>query len=144
MTTSFPFKDLFFEEVKRTKGMAKLRLFMRFQLHVRRKKIDKEFTKKIADTGTNVTVCPKAALSMKQLKDKTAPVHNSIAQVPEMLEAGINVSIGTDNISDIFVPENNGDLSEEILTLASACRLYDISKLAQIATTGGYKTMKLF
>lgn len=100
--------------------------------------------KKMADTGTNITVCPKAAISMKQLKDKIAPLHNSIAQVDEMLDAGVNVSIGTDNISDIFVPENNGDLFEEILMLASACRLYDIEKLAKIATVNGYKTMKLF
>jgi len=100
--------------------------------------------KKMVDTGTNVTVCPKAAISMKQLKDKLAPVHNSIAQVDEMLDAGINVSIGTDNISDIFVQEDNGNLFEEVLMLASACRLYDLEKLAKIATQGGYKTMKLF
>jgi len=99
--------------------------------------------KKIADTGTNVTVCPKAAISMKQHKDKLAPVHNSIAQVDEMIEHGINISIGTDNISDIFVPEDNGDLFEEVLMMASACRYYDIEKLAQIATINGEKTLKL-
>jgi cytosine/creatinine deaminase len=99
--------------------------------------------KKIADTGTNVTVCPWAAVSMKQHKDKMAPVHNSIAQVDEMIDAGVNVSIGIDNLSDIFVPEDNGDIFEEIKLLASACRFYDIEKLAQIATTNGYKTMKL-
>jgi cytosine/creatinine deaminase len=98
---------------------------------------------KIAETQTNVTVCPKAAISMKQHKDKMAPVHNSIAQVDEMLQYGINVSIGTDNISDIFVPEDNGDLFEEVLMMASACRLYDIQKLAQIATINGQKTLKI-
>ncbi len=97
----------------------------------------------IADTGTNVTVCPKAAISMKQHKEKMAPVHNSIAQVDEMLAHGINVSIGTDNISDIFVPEDNGDLFEEVLMMASACRFYDIEKLAQIATINGAKTLKI-
>lgn len=103
----------------------------------------KRIYKKIADTGTNVTVCPKAAISMKQHKDKMAPVHNSIAQVDEMLDHGINVSIGTDNISDIFVPEDNGDLFEEVLMMASACRFYDIEKLAQIATINGAKTLKI-
>jgi len=99
--------------------------------------------KKMAELGVNVTVCPKAAISMKQHKDKLSPLHNSIAQVDEMLEHGINVSLGTDNISDIFVPEDNGDLFEEILMLASAVRFYDIERLAQIATTNGFKTMKL-
>lgn len=98
---------------------------------------------KIADAGFNVTCCPKAAISMKQHKDKLAPLHNSIAQVDELIDAGINVSIGTDNISDIFVPEDNGDLFEEILMLASSVRYYDIEKLAEIATSNGLKTMKL-
>jgi cytosine/adenosine deaminase-related metal-dependent hydrolase len=80
---------------------------------------------------------------MKQHKDKLAPLHNSIAQVDEMLAHGINVSLGTDNISDIFVPEDNGDLFEEVLMLASAVRFYDIEKLAQMATTNGFKTMKI-
>jgi len=98
---------------------------------------------KMIETKTNVTVCPSVAISMKQHRDKLAPVHNSITQVDEMLTAGVNVSIGTDNISDIFVPECNGDLFEEIQMLASACRLYDLDKLVEIATVNGYQTMKL-
>jgi cytosine/adenosine deaminase-related metal-dependent hydrolase len=103
----------------------------------------KRIYSKIADAGLNVTCCPKAAISMKQHKDKLAPIHNSIAQVDELLEAGINVSVGTDNISDIFVPEDNGDLFEEILMLASAVRFYDIEKLAELTTKNGYKTLKI-
>ncbi|MBD3330934.1 amidohydrolase family protein [Candidatus Peregrinibacteria bacterium] len=99
--------------------------------------------KKLANTGTNVTVCPKAAISMKQHKEKIAPIHNSIAQVDEMIEAGINVGVGTDNISDIFVPEDNGDLFEEISLIASAVRLYDLKILTKIATINGYKACKL-
>lgn len=103
----------------------------------------RDLYKRMVDLGVNVTCCPKAAVSMKQHKDKLAPVHNSIAQVDEMMAAGVNVSIGTDNISDIFVPEDNGDLFEEVLMLASACRFYDIASLAKIATENGFKTMKL-
>jgi cytosine/creatinine deaminase len=106
-------------------------------------KTEKGYIEKIKGNDFNVTVCPWAAISMKQLKDKVAPVHNSIAQVDEMIEAGINVGVGNDNISDIFVPENNGDLFEEIKLIATACRLYDIKKLAQIATTNGAKTLKI-
>lgn len=99
--------------------------------------------RKIVATKTNVTVCPTAAISMKQHKDKMAPLHNSIAQVDEMLAVGINVSLGTDNISDIFVPECNGDLFEEVQMLASACRIYDLKTLASITSVNGYKTLKL-
>ena len=41
----------------------------------------------LKDAGVSVIVCPSAALSMKQL-DMTAPLHNSIAPVPKLLEAG--------------------------------------------------------
>jgi cytosine/creatinine deaminase len=99
--------------------------------------------KKFVDTDTNMTVCPWAALGMKQHKDKKAPLHNSVAPVDEMLEAGVNVSIGIDNISDMFVPEDRGDLFEEIVLLASAVRTYHIPTLAKIATINGRKTLKL-
>lgn len=95
------------------------------------------------ETGTNITVSPRAAIGMTQLKDKTAPVHNSIAPVVEMLEAGVNVSLGTDNISDIFIPNSNGDLWDEINLLADGVRLYDVKKLADIACENGHRTMKL-
>lgn len=99
--------------------------------------------KKILDLSVNVTVCPRAAIGMKQHKDKLAPVHNSIAPVDEMLGAGINVSIGTDNISDIFIPNSCGDLFDEINLLADGVRVYNIKTLAKIATINGYKTLKI-
>ncbi|MCD6109409.1 hypothetical protein J7J83_01465 [bacterium] len=95
------------------------------------------------ETGTNLTVSTRAAIGMTQLKNKTAPIHNSVAPVVEMLEAEINVSIGTDNISDIFIPNSNGDLWDEINMLADAVRLYDIEKLATIACENGHRTMKI-
>src|SRR3989338_6827776 len=44
--------------------------------------------KKMADLGIAVVVCPSAMLSQKQFDQFLAPGHNSIANVPEMLEAG--------------------------------------------------------
>ncbi len=98
---------------------------------------------KMKDLGVNVTVCPTAAISMKQHKEKVGPIHNSIAQVDEMVAAGVNVAIGIDNISDMFLPEVSGDLFHEVLVLASACRYYDIASLAKLVTDNGYKTMKI-
>ncbi len=95
------------------------------------------------ETGTNCTVSPRAAIGMTQLKDKTAHVHNSIAPAVEMMEAGINVGIGTDNISDIFIPNSNGDLWDEINLFADAVRLYDVEKLATMACENGHRTLKI-
>jgi cytosine/adenosine deaminase-related metal-dependent hydrolase len=85
------------------------------------------------EANLTVVVCPSAALSMKMLP-YNAPLHNAIAPVPELLEAGINVAIGTDNISDIYCPMNDGDLYTELRVLADACRMYDVSALVKIAT----------
>lgn len=135
--------EWFLDKIIENKMQGRVTLVHAISVSCQSKNDRERIYKKMADTETNVTVCPKAAISMKQFKNKSAPIHNSIAQVDELLEAGVNVSIGTDNISDIFVPENNGDLFEDILVLASACRLYNIEKLARIATINGYKTMKL-
>lgn len=135
--------EWFLEMIAKEKMEGRVTLVHALSIAAQMENDRKRIYEKIAGLNVNVTVCPKAALSMKQHKDKLAPLHNSIAQVDEMLDHGINVSIGTDNISDIFVPEDNGDLTEEIIVLASVCRLYDIQKLAQTATTNGFKTMKL-
>jgi cytosine/adenosine deaminase-related metal-dependent hydrolase len=95
------------------------------------------------ETGTNCTVSPRAAIGMTQLKNKVAPVHNSIAPAVEMMEAGVNIGIGTDNISDIFIPNSNGDLWDEINLFADAVRIYDVKKLATIACENGHRTMKI-
>lgn len=87
----------------------------------------------------NIICCPGAALGMKQLRTKTAPVHNSIARVPEFLAAGLTVAIGTDNIHDFFQPFIDGDLYTEARMLMEACRFYDLDALVEICTTNGLR-----
>lgn len=97
----------------------------------------------LKDIGANVIVCPTCAVGMKQHDDKMAPVHNSIAPVPEMIAAGVNVSLGLDNISDVYEPESSGIIWDEIQMLDAACRYHEPEMLAKIATVNGYKTLKL-
>lgn len=91
----------------------------------------------------NVITCPAAALGMRQLHNKTAPVHNSIARVPDFLAAGLTVAIGTDNISDFFQPFIDGDMYTEARMLMEACRFYDMDKLVDVCTTNGKKLCTL-
>ncbi len=86
----------------------------------------------VKDAGLGIVVCPSAALSMKQLT-KTAPLHNSIAPVPELLEAGVAVYLGVDNINDLFMPFTDGDMWFEARMLMEACRFYDIDAVARLA-----------
>ncbi|MDP3970490.1 MAG: amidohydrolase family protein [bacterium] len=97
----------------------------------------------LADTGISVVVAPAAALGMRQLDQYQAPLHNSIANVPEMLKAGVNVALGTDNIFDFYHPFVDGDLYTEMRMLQEACRYYDFDSLVDVATVNGRKILEI-
>ena len=106
----------------------------------------KEYRKKIyqqfAELGIGVVICPSAMLSMQQLDQFTAPVHNSIGNVPEMIEAGVLVGLGIDNICDYYLPFVDGDMWIELRMLMEACRYYDFDQLVKIATVNGRKLLE--
>ncbi|MBI2628203.1 MAG: hypothetical protein HYW71_02090 [Candidatus Niyogibacteria bacterium] len=79
-----------------------------------------------------VKCCPKAAVGMNQLRSLNGPTRNSIARVFEMLFYGIRVEIGTDNISDIFIPTSNGSMLEELIELAEVLRFSHMPVLAKL------------
>lgn len=88
----------------------------------------------LKDSGIGVIVCPSAALSMKSV-DGLAPLHNSIAPLQKLVEAGVPVALGVDNIHDLFMPMVDGDLWFECRLLMEATRCYDLDLIANIATT---------
>lgn len=106
----------------------------------------KEYRQKIyqemAKIGMSVVVCPSAGLGMRQLDQYQAPVHNSIANVPEMLEAGVTVGLGVDNVYDFYQPFVDADMWTEIRLLQEACRFYDFDQLVEIATINGKKILE--
>ena len=81
-----------------------------------------------------VICCPRAAVSMRQLRSLYSPVHNSVARVLEMALFEIPVRFGTDNIADMFIPTSAGTMLEEIIFLADAIRFYDPKILAKFAS----------
>ncbi|MBI2888703.1 MAG: amidohydrolase family protein [Candidatus Liptonbacteria bacterium] len=103
------------------------------------KEYRRDLYKRMADAGIAVVVCPSAMLSQRQLDQYQAPVHNSIANVPEMLEAGITVGLGVDNIADYYLPFVDGDMWIELRMLMETCRYYVFDELVKIATTSGRK-----
>jgi cytosine/adenosine deaminase-related metal-dependent hydrolase len=86
----------------------------------------------VKDAAMGVIVCPSAALSMKPLS-KTAPLHNSIAPVVRLLAHDIDVSLGIDNIADLFMPVVDGDMWFECRMLMESCRYYDLEAVAKLA-----------
>jgi cytosine deaminase len=94
----------------------------------------KRVISKLRETGIGVVVCPSAALSMKQQSEYYAPIHNSIAPVIELIEGGVDVMLGVDNIHDLFMPLVDGDLWFECRLMMEAIRCYDLDLIAKIAT----------
>jgi len=102
-----------------------------------------ELYKKMADVGMHVACSPSAMLSQVMFEDSVSPMHNSIANVPEMLQAGINVGLGVDNVCDFYLPFVDGDMWIELRMLMEACRFYDFEKLVDIASTNGKKLLSI-
>ncbi len=86
----------------------------------------------LVDHRVGVICCPSAAISMRQVRSLSAPTHNSIARVLEMLADGIPVRIGSDNIGDITSPAGTTDLIDELFVLCNALRFYDEPILAKM------------
>ena len=68
----------------------------------------------LLEFNVGVIVCPSAAISMRQLRPISAPVHNSIARLLVLCHRKVPVRLGTDNICDVFVPQSDGDMLTEV------------------------------
>lgn len=93
-----------------------------------------EIANRLASLNIGVICCPSAAIGMTQHSEYDAPIHNSIAPVRILKENGVRVSLGVDNVEDVFVPFCDADLLFEMRLLAESCRIYDIDMLTEIIT----------
>ena len=93
-----------------------------------------KIAKRLKELDIGVIVCPSAAISMTQHSEYNAPIHNSIAPVKLLLNNGVKVGLGVDNVEDIFMPFCDGDLQFELRLLAEAERIYKPDVLIDIAS----------
>jgi len=106
------------------------------------KKYRQEVYKMLKDAGIYFVTCPTAWIDSRRT-ERMSPTHNAITPVDEMVEAGINVALGTDNIHDIYKPYSTGDMSIELKFLLEATHIYDHEVLFDIAVTNGEKILSL-
>lgn len=97
--------------------------------------------KEMAEIGMGAIACPSAMLSQKQFDQYLAPVHNSLLNVQEMIEAGMTVGLGVDNMADFYVPFCDGNMWVEMRMLQEACRYRNFDGLVKIATENGRKIL---
>ncbi len=74
-----------------------------------------------------VICCPRAAISMLQLRPIETHIHNSIARVLDLIKNEIPVEIGTDNVADVFIPTGDINMLEEVALLPDPIR-YSVKK----------------
>ncbi len=98
--------------------------------------------KKMVDADVNLITCPTAWIDSRRTEE-LSPTHNSIAPVDEMVPYGINIGIGTDNISDMLKPFTDGNMWTELHLLLESCRFYNIEELVKIATNNGLKVLDI-
>ena len=84
----------------------------------------------------SVISCPVAWID-HQRSEQMQPRHNSLTPVDELLEFGINVAIGTDNIEDIYKPLSTGELWRELWLLMEALEIFDLEALIDIGSVNG-------
>lgn len=111
------------------------------------KQYRQEIYKRLRETGITVIACPVAWIDNSWVagkdEDIIGPIHNAVTPVVEMLEAGVTVAIGTDNVQDIYKPFADGNMWTELRFLIEAQHLYDIDALVEIAVDNGRKAMFL-
>lgn len=96
--------------------------------------LDDEEMKILADTGTNVAHCPSSNMKLA----------SGIAKIPELLEMGVNVSIGADgapcnNNLDMFREMSSAALIQKARLLSST--VMPAHKVFEMATLNGAKAL---
>jgi len=84
------------------------------------------------ELNVGVITCPSAAIGMRQLRPLLSPTYNSIPRILELVEAGVHVRVGSDNIADICSPSTTADLMDELFVLSAALRYYETGLLATL------------
>lgn len=92
----------------------------------------KDIAQYLSKLDIGVIICPSAAISMTQHSEYVSPIHNSIAPLKILLDSGVNVGLGIDNINDLFMPFCDGNLEFELRLLAESTRYYDLDVLHKI------------
>lgn len=79
-----------------------------------------------------VVCAPLAGISDRALRTEYGPLSNGIARVLEMACAGVWVTLGSDNVGDLFMPLGSGLVLWQITPLADAVREYSYRTLAKL------------
>ena len=126
--------ELFCDYVEKFNHQGRSRSIHSVSLACQPLEYQREIGKRMSELDVGLVVCPSAAVSMTQHNEFNAPIHNSIAPVKLLLEEGVNIGLGIDNVEDIFMPFCDGDFLFELRLLSEAERIYKPEVLTSIAS----------
>ena len=92
------------------------------------------------DADLSFITCPSAWIDHPRRED-LVPSHNSLTPVDELLERGLTVAIGSDNICDVYKPFCDGDMVNELRLLIDGCKIYDKDELLKICVYNGLEVL---
>ena len=84
-----------------------------------------------AQAQVHVITLPSCNMYLMGRKDRQ-PVRRGVTRVDELLKAGVNVSVASDNIRDPYRPFGNGDLLEEALFAAQVLQYGTKAQLEEV------------
>ena len=94
------------------------------------------------DANLSFITCPSAWIDHPRRED-LVPSHNALTPVDELLERGLTVAIGSDNICDVYKPFCDGDMINELRLLIDGCKIYDTDALIEICLYNGLEVIGL-
>lgn len=100
---------------------------------------------KVKAAGIHVITNPATNLMLQGRLDRY-PKRRGITRVKELLEAGVNVAFGQDNVKDTFYPFGRGDLLEVALITAHAAHMslpHEIEQLLDMPTVNAARILRL-
>ena len=94
------------------------------------------------DANLSFIACPSAWIDHPRRED-LVPSHNALTPVDELIERGLTVAIGSDNICDVYKPFCDGDMINELRLLIDGCKIYDTDTLLEICVYNGLEIIGL-
>ncbi len=88
------------------------------------------------DAALSFVACPSAWIDARRNEILT-PTHNAVTPIDELVEFGIPVAIGSDNIADLYKPFVDGNMETELRILLESTHFYNIDELTKVATLHG-------
>lgn len=91
-----------------------------------------------AEAGVHVITLPSCNMYLMGRKDHQ-PIRRGVTRVDELMRAGVNVAVASDNVRDPYRPFGNGDLLEEALFAAQVLQYgtgEQLEKVMEMVTFG--------